>query len=433
MRSIRILLLAEPQGLHIKLREHLDSHFTTVAQCESIVDGLSELQHRFHDVIIISCDISDAYLLQDTLRIISEAQQQVILVSQQGRIEGTFPEVSACLNLQDENAFDELLRVLKEAEASKDAEFARTMLSADAMVSEDTPLADSIPLGLYRIRPNGDIIECSSTLVELFGSPNAETVLGENFFTMFCDLQDAENWQGIISRDYELRGLVYCIEQHSGDSIWVRDTARAVFSPSGEISSYVGALEDVTKQKFYEHSLSFLKTHDILTGLPNKTFFLDQARLTISQARYSGDVAAFLTVDLGDTSGELAVSGTKKQNMVLQQAAQRIKKSLRKSDHVARLEGSSFIVMLHSLRSRKDILTVAEKLTQICSTQFTADQSSFTLFASIGISIHPDHGDEIEVLLNRSKIAALTARDREQGGYMIYSDTIHIRNGATDS
>ena len=433
MRSIRILFIAEPQGQQIQLMEHLKSHFTAVVQSESIVDGLSELQRRVFDVIIISCDISDAYLLQDSLRIIQETKQQLILVSEQGQIEDSFPGVSACLNLQESSAFDELLHMLKAAETSKDAELARTMLSADAMVSEDTPLADSIPLGLYRIRPNGDIIECSSTLVELFGSPNAVAVLGENFFSMFCDAQDAENWRGIISRDYELRGLVYCIEQHSGETIWVRDTARAVFNSSGDISSYVGGLEDVTKQKHYEHSLSFLKTHDILTGLPNRTFFLDQARLTISQARYSGDVVAFLTVDLGDLSGKLAASGTKPQNSVLQQAAQRIKKNLRKSDHVARLEGNSFIVMLQSLRSRKDILTVAEKLTQICNTQFTAEASSFTLYASIGISIHPDHGDEIEVLLNRSKIAALTAKDREQGGYMIYSDTIHNRNGALDS
>ncbi len=433
MRSIRILFIAEPQGLHNRLLEHLELHFTTVVLCESIVDGLSELQHRFFDVIIISCDISDAYLLQDTLRIIKEAQQQVILISEHGQIESSFPGTSACLDLQDSSSFDEILHMLKAAETSKDSEFARTMLSADAMVSEDTPLADSIPQGLYRIRPNGDIMECSSTLVELFGSPNAEAVLGENFFSMFCDAQDADNWQGIMSRDYELRGLVYCIEQHSGETIWLRDTARAVFSPSGQISSFVGSLEDVTKQKHYEHSLSFLKTHDILTGLPNKTFFLDQARLTISQARYSGEVAAFLTIDLGEHSGELAASGTKQQNTVLQQAAQRIKKSLRKSDHVARLEGNSFIVMLYSLRSRKDILTVAEKLTQICNAKFVADPSSFTLYASIGISIHPDHGDEIEVLLNRSKIAALTAKDREQGGYMIYSEMIHIRNGALDS
>ncbi|WP_320129920.1 GGDEF domain-containing protein [uncultured Sphaerochaeta sp.] len=141
------------------------------------------------------------------------------------------------------------------------------------------------------------------------------------------------------------------------------------------------SVEDITFQKKLDDKLSFLATQDILTGLPNRNFFQDQAKLTISQARYNEDIVAFLVMDLDHFSAINETYGYKTGDRILQIVANRTKIQLRKSDLVCRLGSDKFIALLNGIRNRRDVLAIAKKLNQVFSTPFTVFEKDITVSA----------------------------------------------------
>ncbi len=93
----------------------------------------------------------------------------------------------------------------------------------------------------------------------------------------------------------------------------------------------IGSAEDISAQKRLEDKLAFLATQDILTGLPNRNFFHDQAKLTVSQARYSDDLVAFLVIDIDHFTTINENHGFKMGDKVLQIVASRVKHSSEKA------------------------------------------------------------------------------------------------------
>ena len=114
-------------------------------------------------------------------------------------------------------------------------------------------LVTRIPVGLYRTTPEGKILEASSTLVEILGYPDFETLSFVNIGDeLYVDPKDREHekkqlQQDGLVRDYELR-----LYKRNQDIIWVRDNVRAVRDDNGKIVCYEGSLEDITERKEME-------------------------------------------------------------------------------------------------------------------------------------------------------------------------------------
>jgi diguanylate cyclase (GGDEF)-like protein len=98
---------------------------------------------------------------------------------------------------------------------------------------------------------------------------------------------------------------------------------------------------------------------------------------------------------------------------------------VRKSDLVARLGGDKFIVLLNGLRNRRDVLSVAKKISLVFSEPFKINDLTINATVSTGISLYPEHGDEVNTLIRLAEIATFAVKERERGGYMIYSNIIN--------
>lgn len=187
-------------------------------------------------------------------------------------------------------------------------------------------VSDSVPIGIYRIDRKGTSSMPTSRWSRSPGPVKGDPAAGQ----LFCVLppsEDRDNWFDIMGRDHDIRGLVTEFECYTGETIWTRDSVRPVYDEDGTILFYDGALENVTLQKQNEEKLTFLATHDILTGLPNRNFFHDQAALTISQARYNGDLLAFMVFDLDYFNRINETFGTKVGDKLLQESALRVRTS----------------------------------------------------------------------------------------------------------
>ncbi len=197
----------------------------------------------------------------------------------------------------------------------------------------------------------------------------------------------------------------------------------ARFSPNQsakkvEFSSYIyGIARDVTEKKLAEDRLAHLAYHDVLTGLPNRALFCDRLGLSMVQAKRSGTKVAVMFVDLdrfklaNDTFGHL------KGDELLKKVAQRLQSGLREMDTLARLGGDEFTVLLTGLNAVEDAGVVAHKLVADMADPFLIDGSEVFLTASIGISIFPRDGDDIETLVRHADIAMYHVKTQGKNGF----------------
>ncbi len=429
--NIRLIVIAESTPVKQSIVRRLRTEVTNITYVDTMVDGLSAVKRNRFDAAILSNDMEDFYSVSNMVRILQEvgSLQFILLISERAEPDQTAQDkpVQGILIESAENTVDLVLDKLAHMRDSRESERKTEAMEEDLKerLSSDTPLFDSVPTGLYRIGGDGDFVQVNHTLAQMFRAPSLDVMLADNYFSMFNDRDEKNVWLDIIKRDDYLRGLIFEIERYDGQTIWVRDTARAVFDEKGNQKYYDGSLEDITFQKKLDDKLSFLATQDILTGLPNRNFFQDQAKLTISQARYNEDIVALLVVDMDHFSEINDRYGHKTGDRILQIVAGRIKSQLRKSDLVSRLGSDKFIALLNGLRNRRDVLAVAKKISMGFATPFVVQDKEIPLSASIGISLYPEHGDEVNTLIKRAEISTYAVKERERGGYMIYSDVIH--------
>ena len=167
--------------------------------------------------------------------------------------------------------------------------------------------------------------------------------------------------------------------------------------------------------------LRFVATHDALTGLANRAWFHDQLKHALARAaRYRRGVALlFIDLDrfkiVNDTLGHGA------GDRMLHECARRLKKCLRESDTVGRLGGDEFVVMMEDYSAVRDIVTVAQKILAHFAVPVLLESREFTPSASIGISIYPDDGMNVEALLKNADIAMYRAKDRGRNNHQFYS------------
>ena len=433
-RKIEILLITDLELIISLCNTLFDRRDYQVTVAGNGTEGLSLINAKSFDCLLISQDLPEPYTAFDIVKIVGDEHQapNIYLLTEDKIKQKTKGNPPVLYITAEDTAWYE--RIVSDLQISALAKKQNT----DILIEDDNfvySLFDSVPVGLYRISPSGDFLDVNRTFLLIFDAPTRESLLVDNYFYLFRHTEDKENWLDIMNRDGMVRGLVTEFERYDGQNIWIRDNARPVYDENHNLLYFDGAVENVTLQKQHEEKLTFLATHDILTGLPNRNFFNDQASLTMSQARYNGDFLAFMIFDLDYFKRINETFGTKVGDKLLQEVAQRVRTQLRKSDLVSRLGGDKFMILISSIRGRRDALSVAEKISGAFKEPYVVGDIEIPITASIGISFYPEHGEDISTLIKKAEIAVYSVKNTERGGYQIYSESLQTssskKNGQT--
>ena len=122
--------------------------------------------------------------------------------------------------------------------------------------------------------------------------------------------------------------------------------------------------------------------------------------------------------------------GHARGDLVLKAVAERLKGCVRKNDTVARLAGDEFTFVFEGLSDAQDCFIVAGKILNVLAEPFVLDDREFLITASIGISLYPTHGEDVESLLKTADIAMYDAKEKTNG-YRVYNTT-EPENGIAD-
>ena len=195
-----------------------------------------------------------------------------------------------------------------------------------------------------------------------------------------------------------------------------------VKSSIGKVEYYLAIFSDITLRKREEHELYDLATHDVLTGLPNRFFFSERFRHAMARAKRAGHLVGLLYVDLDRFKPVNDALGHKCGDRLLQTVARRLKRSVREEDTIARLGGDEFAVILEHLSRPRDAAATARKLLHALARPFVLDGHRARITASIGITVYPLDGDNVETLLKRADGAMYRAKSERSNDYRFWGD-----------
>jgi len=307
----------------------------------------------------------------------------------------------------------------------------RTEMSERTWAQEQFQVAvESVPNGILIVDQSGTITLVNPYLEQLFGYTRDELIgqpidvlvperlrnkfpnQRENFFASPSVkwLGRRQEWYGLRKDDSEFSveiGLNPIHTQH-GDGVLM-------------------SIVDITERKRVEAELRRTAFHDGLTGLPNRTLFLDNLlRLNAAAKRYGHRPFALLFLDLDRFKVINDSLGHSVGDKLLIEVAQRLVECTREEDTVARLSGDEFAILLEQVRGPEDAVRVATRVLERLVDPVLLNDNDVSISGSIGIALSLTGDHSPEDLLRDADMAMYQAKARGLG-YQIFDAKTHAR------
>jgi diguanylate cyclase (GGDEF)-like protein/PAS domain S-box-containing protein len=210
----------------------------------------------------------------------------------------------------------------------------------------------------------------------------------------------------------------------NGEAYQERLTVNAVKNQQDETIYYVGVFADITEAKHSQNRLHELVNHDPLTGLPNRRLFNELLEHAIKRAEREHHQIALLFVDLDRFKAINDSLGHQVGDKLLYEVSKRIHHAMRDSDIVARLGGDEFLVMMDMIKHPQDAALIAQKIIYALQVEFFIDGKEIFIGASVGISIFPKDGSDVDSLIKAADIAMYQVKNRGKNNHCFYSEDL---------
>ena len=198
-------------------------------------------------------------------------------------------------------------------------------------------------------------------------------------------------------------------------------TITVVKNQEGQTVNYVGVFADITEYKRSQHRLHELVNHDPLTGLPNRRLLNELLEHAIKRAEREKHQIALLFIDLDRFKAINDSLGHQIGDKLLYEVSKRIRHVIRESDVVTRLGGDEFLVMMDMINQPEDAEQVAQKIIHALQAEFNIDSKEIYISASIGISIFPKDGSDVDSTIKAADIAMYQVKNNGKNNHCFYS------------
>jgi diguanylate cyclase (GGDEF)-like protein/PAS domain S-box-containing protein len=174
-------------------------------------------------------------------------------------------------------------------------------------------------------------------------------------------------------------------------------------------------------RKEAETHLTFFANHDPLTGLPNRVMFNDRLTQALAQAHRYDKTAAVLFIDLDRFKVINDTLGHDAGDKLLKELALRLRDCLREGDTIARQGGDEFVVLIEDVTDPDQVSGVAQKILETVARPYMLDGQEYHVTASIGISVYPADGHDLQTLLKNADSAMYRAKEQGTNNHQFYS------------
>ena len=207
---------------------------------------------------------------------------------------------------------------------------------------------------------------------------------------------------------------------------WIHDMVRLVRDQDGQPLEIVGSWLDITARKERESMINHMAYHDDLTGLPNKSMLSDRFNQIVCRMKRQELLAAIFFIDLNRFKIINDTLGHTVGDKVLKEVASRLSRCIRTSDTLARVGGDEFVMLFPEISRIEDVSKLIERVFAVLEPPIKFEEHEFTMTASIGISICPEDGYDLESLLSKADTAMYEAKEERQSSCQFYTANMQV-------
>ncbi len=199
----------------------------------------------------------------------------------------------------------------------------------------------------------------------------------------------------------------------------------AIRNTRGETSHYVGVFHDISDMKRQEELIRYQAFHDSLTGLPNRFLLKNRMEQSILHSNREKTSFGVLFVDLDNFRKINESLGHVFGDMLLKDAANRLRQIARNVDTVSRHGGDEFIILVESIENEKPLITLAQRIIMAFREPFKILDKSFHIGVSLGIAIYPQDGEDYDILLRNADTALYRAKEDGKETFALYTVSLN--------
>jgi diguanylate cyclase (GGDEF)-like protein/PAS domain S-box-containing protein len=437
---LRIMLIEDDEDDYLLTRDHLRQALGAELQVDWVADfeqARSAITRRAHDVYLVDYRLGAA----NGLELIREASTAgchapfIILTGQGDR--------ETDLEAMKQGAADYLVKGALTVEALERAiryALARTAAETALRKSEQQQrvILNNIDEAVYLIirGEDGQWPEGVN-----FISPAVKRLIGLSPDTCLADPQSLITIiypDDVATLKPQLRArfgsktsttLQYrALHRESGQLLWIEDKIIPQLDEAGRPTVVIGILRDITQRKAVQDKLFHAAFHDRLTGLPNRTLFMDRLAGAMRRGKRSGNQHwAVLFIDLDKFKNINDTLGHEVGDKVLISTVRQIRACLRAGDTLARLAGDEFVALLEDISSVEDAARVADRIHQALAAPHRIDGREVFCSVSIGIAKGKPRYEHPEEVLRNADTAMYHAKAAGQARAKVFETGMHMR------
>ncbi len=283
-------------------------------------------------------------------------------------------------------------------------------------------LFENSSLAIALVDTNGIIVDINKGFEHLFGYSRDEIIGQDNRLAIVPDEQMAEVnnvRQRVLSGEVIQRETV----RRTKDGTLVPVTILG--SPvriGGATTNIFWIYEDISERKEFERQIVHQAFHDALTGLPNRSLFRERLSRSVERMKRRPDYRfAAMLIDLNKFKWVNDSLGHQAGDALLVEVANRIARCVRSMDTVARLGGDEFAVLLEEFKTRKEVITVANRIQTEMRRPFIWNDKEILPGASVGIVIESSSYTKAEDIVRDADIAMYKAKERGRGHLVFHN------------
>lgn len=413
-RESALQLLERLSALEPKLTELATASYTLSGRlAASDLEQLEQLHWIFSGVLfgLILCSCGLIAALSRHNRLLSRAHQEV------NRLLSNLQQTSEELTVAHEDVRRAMSEVQLQNEILKERDVELHMQNARFHAA-----LNNMSQALCMTDADQRMIICNSRFIDLFGISENAARPGTAMADVFQQIRSTGTLErdlvGSISGDQQTLVFTHSCGTFIRESATGRALAVAHQPMAG--GGWVATYEDVTERRRAEARIRYLAHHDALTNLPNRVLFHDRMESMLRGLRGDGDALAVLCLDLDYFKNVNDSLGHPVGDALLEVVAQRLLRSVRDGDLVARTGGDEFAILQFSTDQPTHAEMLAKRIVETLHHPYELDGQQAILGVSIGIALATAPGLDPDLLLRNADTALYRAKNAGRSTYCFF-------------
>jgi diguanylate cyclase (GGDEF)-like protein/PAS domain S-box-containing protein len=283
-------------------------------------------------------------------------------------------------------------------------------------------LSDTSPVGIWQMDLEGRTIYMNESIRSLLEIPQGTDCLTVTLADMVipddgAPMQAALRlWSHGTSGDVELR----VAGRLTGEQVHLVMSGVGLPGTARDPATILVTAVDVTERKRAEAAMHHMAHHDALTGLPNRSLFVERIQFSLAEAERVGSYMGVLFLDLDHFKDVNDTLGHPVGDELLIQVSKRLLQCARSSDTVARLGGDEFAILCSNLKSPDQAAELAQRIVETIARPYDIAGQEIHTATSIGISTYPIDAQEPDRLVSFADMALYTAKEHGRSNYKFF-------------